>query len=301
VNGPANDKGHRAGFVNMVGNPNVGKSTLMNRLVGERLSMVTSKAQTTRHRILGIVHGDNYQIVYSDTPGIIKPAYKLQESMLEFAESALQDADILLLVTDPVEKGEKSADFLEKVARRTVPGVIVINKIALTTQDALEKLVAAWEVLFPRAEIIPVSATMNFNIDYLQKRILALLPESPPYFEKEALTDRPTRFFISEIIREKILLYYQEEIPYATEVVVESFEESADLVKISAVIVVERDSQKGIIIGKQGKALKKTATRARQEMEKFLEKKVFLQLFVKVEKDWRNKESYLTSFGYRPE
>ncbi len=301
MNGPANDKGHRAGFVNMVGNPNVGKSTLMNRLVGERLSMVTSKAQTTRHRILGIVHGDNYQIVYSDTPGIIKPAYKLQESMLEFAESALQDADILLLVTDPVEKGEKSADFLEKVARRTVPGVIVINKIALTTQDALEKLVAAWEVLFPRAEIIPVSATMNFNIDYLQKRILALLPESPPYFEKEALTDRPTRFFISEIIREKILLYYQEEIPYATEVVVESFEESADLVKISAVIVVERDSQKGIIIGKQGKALKKTATRARQEMEKFLEKKVFLQLFVKVEKDWRNKESYLTSFGYRPE
>lgn len=301
MNGPANDKGHRAGFVNMVGNPNVGKSTLMNRLVGERLSMVTSKAQTTRHRILGIVQGDNYQIVYSDTPGIIKPAYKLQESMLEFAESALQDADILLLVTDTVEKGEKSADFLEKVARLTVPVFIVINKIDLTTQDALEKLVAAWEVLFPRAEIIPVSATMNFNIDYLQKRILALLPESPPYFEKEALTDRPTRFFISEIIREKILLYYQEEIPYATEVVVESFEESADLVKISAVIVVERDSQKGIIIGKQGKALKKTATRARQEMEKFLEKKVFLQLFVKVEKDWRNKESYLTSFGYRPE
>lgn len=292
---------HKSGFVNIVGNPNVGKSTLMNNLVGEKISIITSKAQTTRHRIMGIVNGEDFQIVYSDTPGVLAPNYKLQESMLNFSQSALLDADILLYVTDTFEKMDKHQDFLRKVREIKVPVFVIINKIDLTTQESLEKQVAEWKELMPEAEIIPVSALRKFNIDYILKRILELLPESPPYFDKDALTDKPARFFVTEIIREKILLYYQKEIPYATEVVVEAYEDGKDLVKISALIIVERDTQKGIIIGHGGKALKKVGTEARKDIEAFVGKKVFLQMFVKVEKDWRNRENKLKSFGYQQE
>ncbi|MCE5174047.1 MAG: GTPase Era [Bacteroidales bacterium] len=290
---------HKAGFVNIVGNPNVGKSTLMNTLVGEKISIITSKAQTTRHRIMGIVNGDDYQIVYSDTPGVLIPNYKLQESMLNFSNSALQDADILLYVTDTVEKVDKNAEFLEKVQRIDIPVLLIINKIDLSDQQRLEAQVEELGKLLPKAEIIPISALRKFNVSYVLKRISELLPESPPYFDKDALTDKPARFFITEIIREKILLYYQKEIPYSTEVVVENYEDSEHLVRISAVIYVERETQKGIIIGHGGQALKKVGTEARKDIEAFLGKKVFLEVFVKVEKDWRNKDNKLKAFGYQ--
>ena len=270
----------------------------MNTLVGERISIITSKAQTTRHRIMGIVNGEAFQIVYSDTPGVLKPNYKLQESMLGFSTSALKDADILLYVTDTVENGMKNSDFIEKVKKQHAPVLLIINKIDLTDQQKLEALVAQWREILPNAEIIPVSAANKFNIDYVLKRIKDLLPECPPYFEKDALTDKPARFFVTEIIREKILTNYDREIPYAVEVVVEQFKESDDLIRINAVINVERDTQKGIIIGKGGKMLKIVGTEARKDIEAFFGKKVFLELFVKVEKDWRNKEMKLKSFGY---
>jgi GTP-binding protein Era len=290
---------HKSGFVNIVGNPNVGKSTLMNALVGEKLSIITSKAQTTRHRILGIVNTDEMQIVYSDTPGVLQPNYKLQANMLNFSESALGDADVLIYVTDVVEKIDKNDFFLKKVQALTSPVLLVINKIDLSSQKELERMVAGWHTLLPQAEIIPLSASHSFNTDYLQKRIRELLPESPPYFEKDAMTDRPARFFVTEIIREKILLYYQKEIPYSVEVLVELFEESGQAIHIKSVIVVERESQKGIIIGDKGQALKKVGSMARKDIEKFFEKKVFLELFVKVEKDWRNRDNLLRSFGYK--
>ncbi len=292
---------HKSGFVNIVGNPNVGKSTLMNALVGEKISIITSKAQTTRHRILGIVNGDDFQIVYSDTPGVLKPNYKLQESMLNFSNSALTDADVILYVTDVVENAEKNADFLEKVKKQKAPVLLVINKIDLTDQPKLIELVEKWKALLPEAEIIPISAQNNFNLDYLLKRIKDLLPDSPPFFEKDALTDKPARFFVTEIIREKILTNYDKEIPYSVEVVVEQFKEDNKLIRINAVIFVERDSQKGIIIGQGGKMLKKIGMEARKDIEAFFEKKVFLELFVKVEKDWRNKDKKLKEFGYQPE
>ena len=290
---------HKSGFVNIVGNPNVGKSTLMNVLVGERISIITSKAQTTRHRIMGIVNTDDMQIVYSDTPGVLRPNYKLQESMLNFSESALDDADVLIYVTDVVEKIDKNNFFIAKVQKTTTPLLLVINKIDLSNQKELEKLVTEWKLLFPRAEIIPVSAVNKFNIDYLHKRIEEHIPDSPPYFEKDALTDRPARFFVTEIIRGKILMYYQKEIPYAVEVVVEQFTESENIISIRAIIIVERESQKGIIIGNQGKAIKKVGTMARKDIEKFFDKKVFLEMFVKVENDWRNRDALLQSFGYK--
>jgi len=295
------EKKHRSGFVNIVGNPNVGKSTLMNRLVGEKISIITSKAQTTRHRILGIVNTPDMQIVYSDTPGILRPNYKLQESMLNFSQSALGDADILLYVTDVVETVDKHEDFLDKVRELECPILLLINKIDLTDQVQLEKLVENWVHLLPKAEVLPVSALSKFNIDYVKRRIESLMPESPPYFEKDVLTDKPARFFVTEIIREKILLYYQKEIPYAVEVVVELFKEDESLIHIKSLIIVERDSQKGIIIGHQGQALKKVGTMARKDIERFLGKKVFLELFVKVEKDWRNRDALLRNFGYRLE
>ena len=290
---------HKAGFVNIVGNPNVGKSTLMNTLVGEKISIITSKAQTTRHRIMGIVNGEDYQIVYSDTPGVLAPNYRLQQSMLNFSNSALLDADILLYVTDTVETIDKNETFLEKVQRVDIPVLVIINKIDLSNQEQLEAQVIALGKILPKAEIIPISALRKFNVAYVLKRISELLPESPPYFDKDALTDKPARFFITEIIREKILLYYQKEIPYSTEVVVESFVDTANLVRISAVIYVERDTQKGIIIGHGGQALKKCATESRKDIEAFLGKKVFLEMFVKVEKDWRNKDNKLKAFGYQ--
>ncbi len=289
---------HKSGFVNIVGNPNVGKSSLMNVLVGEKMSIITSKAQTTRHRIIGIVNGPEYQIVFSDTPGVLKPKYKLQESMLNFSSSALVDADILLYMTDTEEEIEKNASFLEKVKQATIPVLAIINKIDLSSEEALQKRVQALQAVLPRAEVIPLSVLHKFGLDYLMKRILALLPESPPYFGKDALTDRPARFFVSEIIREKILLYYQQEIPYAVEVVVESYKEEKEKIYIAALILVERESQKGIIIGHQGKALKKLGTVARREIEHFTGKNVFLELFVKVEKDWRTNENSLKNFGY---
>jgi len=292
---------HKSGFVNIVGNPNVGKSTLMNVLVGERISIITSKAQTTRHRIMGIVNTADMQIVYSDTPGVLLPNYKLQESMLNFSESALGDADVLIYVTDVVEKIDKNNFFIEKVQKITAPILLVINKIDLSNQKELEKLVAEWQSIFPQAEIIPISATNKFNIDYLRKRIEENIPESPPYFEKDALTDRPARFFVTEIIREKILSYYQKEIPYSVEVVVEEFKEAQDLISIRALIIVERESQKGIIIGNQGQALKKVGIMARKDIERFFDKKVFLETFVKVEKDWRNRDALLRKFGYNLE
>jgi GTP-binding protein Era len=290
---------HKSGFVNIVGNPNVGKSTLMNLLVGERISIITSKAQTTRHRIMGIVNTDNMQIVYSDTPGVLKPNYKLQENMLNFSESALNDADVLIYVTDVIEKIDKNDFFLEKVKKNTFPVLLVINKIDLTNQKELEQFVTGWQKILPQAEIIPLSATNKFNIEYLKKRIGELIPDSPPYFEKDALTDKPARFFVTEIIREKILLYYQKEIPYSVEVVVEQFVENEDLIHIKTLIIAERDSQKGIIIGDQGKAIKKVGSMARKDIEHFFDKKVFLEMFVKVEKDWRNRDILLKNFGYK--
>ena len=313
-------KMHKAGFVNIVGNPNVGKSTLMNQLVGERISIATFKAQTTRHRIMGIVNTDDMQIVFSDTPGVLKPNYKLQESMLAFSESALQDADVLLYVTDVVENPEKNMDFLEKVQRMTIPVLLLINKIdelgtrneeggtrkeergaKSDSQQALNAIVEKWHSLLPNAEILPISAKNKFGVDMLLKRIQELLPESPAYFDKDQLTDKPARFFVSEIIREKILLYYDKEIPYSVEVRVERFKETEKNIHINAIIYVERDSQKGIIIGHQGIALKKVSTEARKALEKFFGKSVFLETFVKVDKDWRSSQRELDSFGYNPE
>ena len=294
-----NEKKHRAGFVNIVGNPNVGKSTLSNRLVGERLSILTSKAQTTRHRIMGIVNGDDYQIVFSDTPGVLKPKFKLQESMLDFSTGALVDADILLYVTDVIESPTKNQEFLDKVAREKIPVLLVINKIDLLKgNDDLIAIIDRWKQLLPDAEVFPTSATENFNVDNLMARIVELLPESPPYFGKDALTDCNSRFFVTEIIREKILLTYDKEVPYATQVIVEKFDESDTAIHIMAVIYVERDSQKGIIIGRQGVKLKHVGIDARKDIERFFEKKVFLQLYVKVERDWRNQENKLRAFGY---
>lgn len=292
---------HKSGFVNIVGNPNVGKSTLMNLFVGERISIATFKAQTTRHRIMGIINDEDVQIVFSDTPGVLKPNYKLQESMLAFSESALTDADVLLYVTDPIEKVDKNGEFLQKVAKMSVPVLVLINKIDLTQQDKLEQLVEEWHEILPNAEIIPVSATAKFNVDVVMRRIRELIPECPPYFDKDQLTDKPARFFVSEIIREKILLFYEKEIPYSVEVGVESFKEEGNLIKIHAVIYVERDSQKGIIIGHQGIALKKVSTEARKSLEKFFAKPIFLEVFVKVDKDWRSSERELNHFGYNPE
>ena len=290
---------HKAGFVNIVGNPNVGKSTLMNLLVGERISIATFKAQTTRHRIMGILNTDDMQIVFSDTPGVLKPNYKLQESMLNFSESALVDADVLLYVTDTIEQPDKNQEFMEKVRRLDVPVLLLINKIDLSNQKDLVKLVDQWHEMLPKAEIIPVSAKARFNVDAVMKRIRELIPDSPPYFGKDALTDKPARFFVTEIIREKILLYYDKEIPYAVEVVVEQFKEEAKSIHINAVIYVERDSHKGIIIGKQGKALKKVATEARKTLEHFFQKTIYLETFVKVDKDWRSSDKELKNFGYQ--
>ena len=314
---------HKAGFVNIVGNPNVGKSTLMNQLVGERISIATFKAQTTRHRIMGIVNTDDMQIVFSDTPGVLKPNYKLQESMLAFSESALADADVLLYVTDVVENPEKNMDFLEKVQKMTIPVILLINKIddlgnrlvkgdddkqsantqhpAPNTQQLLNTIVEKWHTLLPNAEILPISAKNKFGVDMLLKRIKELLPESPAYFDKEQLTDKPARFFVSEIIREKILLYYDKEIPYSVEVVVESFKETEKSINIRAIIYVERDSQKGIIIGHQGVALKKVGMESRKALERFFDKRIFLETYVKVDKDWRSSQKELNNFGYNPE
>jgi GTP-binding protein Era len=290
---------HKSGFVNIVGNPNVGKSTLMNRLVGERISIITSKAQTTRHRIMGIVNTETMQIVYSDTPGVLHPNYKLQESMLNFSESALGDADVLLYMTDVVEKTDKNEAFLHRVQKVECPVLLLINKVDLTTQKELEELVGKWHELLPEAEIYPISAQSNFNVNMVRKRVEELIPPSPPYFEKDALTDRPARFFVTEIIREKILLYYQKEIPYSVEVVVEQFVEEEKIIHIKSLIIVERDSQKGIIIGRRGQALKKVGMMARKDLEKFFGKKVFLEMFVKVESDWRNRDNMLRMFGYQ--
>ena len=314
---------HKAGFVNIVGNPNVGKSTLMNQLVGERISIATFKAQTTRHRIMGIVNTDDMQIVFSDTPGVLKPNYKLQESMLAFSESALADADVLLYVTDVVENPEKNMDFLEKVQKMTIPVILLINKIdelgnrlvkgdddkqsantqhpAPNTQQLLNTIVEKWHTLLPNAEILPISAKNKFGVDMLLKRIKELLPESPAYFDKEQLTDKPARFFVSEIIREKILLYYDKEIPYSVEVMVESFKETEKSINIRAIIYVERDSQKGIIIGHQGVALKKVGMESRKALERFFDKRIFLETYVKVDKDWRSSQKELNNFGYNPE
>lgn len=289
---------HKAGFVNIVGNPNVGKSTLMNALVGERISIITSKAQTTRHRILGIVNGDDFQIVYSDTPGVLKPNYRLQESMRKFSNSALTDADVLLYVTDVYDAAEKNADFVEKVNLNPAHLILIINKIDLIDQEKLELLMDKWSQLLPKAEIFPISALENFNVTPVFDRIKALLPESPPFFDKDQLTDKPARFFVTEIVREKILKYYDKEIPYAVEVVVEQFSEEENIIRIHAIIHVERESQKGIIIGHGGKSLKKVGTEARKDLEVFFEKKIYLELFVKVEKDWRKKDTTLRGFGY---
>ena len=292
---------HKAGFVNIVGNPNVGKSTLMNQLVGEKISIATFKAQTTRHRIMGIVNTEDMQIVFSDTPGVLKPNYKMQEMMLQFSESALADADILLYVTDVIEKPEKNTDFLEKVAKMQIPVILLINKIDESDQKTLVTLVEKWHGLLPKAEILPISAKNKFGTDVLMKRIKELLPESPAYFDKDQLTDKPAKFFVSEIIREKILRYYDKEVPYSVEVVVERFKEDEKKIHINAVIYVERDSQKGIIIGHQGQALKKVSTEARKSLEKFFDKKIYLETFVKVDKDWRNSQKELGNFGYNPE
>lgn len=290
---------HRAGFVNIVGNPNVGKSTLMNDLVGERLSIITSKAQTTRHRIMGIVNTPQYQIVFSDTPGVLKPKYKLQESMLGFAEGALTDADVLVYVTDTVEDPEKNSDYLDRVARQKVPVLLVINKIDLLSGNkALEELMARWQQRLPNAEVFPVSAKEGFNTEALLRRIVELLPVSPPFFGKDALTDKPARFFVTEIVREKMLLNYDKEVPYSAEVIVEKFEEKENAIHIMAVIYVERDTQKGIVIGRGGEKIKRVGIEARRDLETFFGKKVYLELFVRVEKDWRNRDAKLRAFGY---
>jgi GTP-binding protein era len=292
---------HKAGFVNIVGNPNVGKSTLMNQLVGERISIATFKAQTTRHRIMGIVNTEDSQIVFSDTPGVLKPNYKMQEMMLAFSESALKDADILLYVTDVVENPEKNIDFLDKVKLLPIPVILLINKIDESNQKELGTIVTKWHSLLPNAEILPISAKNKFGVELLMKRIKELLPESPAYFDKDQLTDKPAKFFVSEMIREKILLYYDKEIPYSVEVRVEQFKETDTSIHINAVIYVERDSQKGIIIGHKGIALKKVSSEARKALEKFFDKKIYLETFVKVDKDWRSSQRELDSFGYNPE
>lgn len=289
---------HKSGFVNIVGNPNVGKSTLMNALVGERISIITSKAQTTRHRIMGIVNGEDFQIVYSDTPGVLKPNYKLQESMLHFSTGAIKDADIILYVTDTVEKDDKNIEFVEKVRLSGLPTILIINKIDLTTPDKLEELVEKWHATLPDALILPASALNNFNLDNLFNAILDKLPESEPYFDKDTLTDKSLRFFASEIIREKILTTYDKEIPYSTEVVIEEYKEEPTIDRIRATIFVMRTSQKGIIIGHKGSKLKHVGAQARKDMEAFLQKKVFLELYVKVDSDWRDSERRLKSFGY---
>jgi GTP-binding protein Era len=290
--------GHKSGFVNIIGNPNVGKSTLMNAMVGEKLSIITSKMQTTRHRIKGIVNGDDFQIVYSDTPGILKPAYKLQETMLKSVDTALSDADVLLYVTDVAESTDKNIEYLEKLKTAEVPVMILINKIDLTDQPSLVKLVEHWNEMVPKAEIIPISAKEKFNLEYVFKRILDNLPEGLPYFPKDELTDRNERFFAQEIIREKILLFYDKEIPYSVEIEVESFRDEEKILRIAAVIHVSRETQKGIIIGHRGEALKRVGTSARIDMEEFFGKKVFLELFVRVTKEWRDKEIQLRNFGY---
>jgi GTP-binding protein Era len=289
---------HKAGYVNIIGNPNVGKSTLMNSFVGEKLSIITSKAQTTRHRILGIVNGDDFQILYSDTPEILKPNYKLQQSMMKFVDTAISDADVILYVTDVVETFDKNEEYIRKVEKNTAPVLLLINKIDLTNQEKLEEMVALWKEKIPKAEIFPVSALNAFNIEPVFKRILELLPENEPYFPKDTLTDKPERFFVQEIIREKIFLNYKKEIPYSVEVVVEEFKEEEKIIRLRAIIYVTRDSQKGIIIGHQGKMLKKVGTMARADIEKFFEKQVFLETHVKVLKDWRDKDLNLKSFGY---
>ena len=289
---------HKAGFVNIVGNPNVGKSTLMNLLVGERISIATFKAQTTRHRIMGILNTDEAQIVFSDTPGVLKPNYKLQEAMLRLSRSALRDADVLLYVTDMVESPEKNSEFIEEVRKLDVPILVLINKIDLGNEKELVKKVEQWHELLPEAEILPISALAKFNVDVVMKRIMELLPESPPYFDKDQLTDKPARFFVTEIIREKILLHYDKEIPYVCEAAVEHFKEKDGSIYIKALIFVERDSQKGIIIGHEGVALKRVATEARRALEKFFDKRIFLEIYVKVDKDWRNSDKQLRRFGY---
>jgi GTPase len=289
---------HKSGFVNIIGNPNVGKSTLMNLLVGEKLSIITNKSQTTRHRIMGIVNNENYQIIFSDTPGIIKPKYKLQESMVKFVSVALTDADIILYVTDVEETKEKNIEYIDRVNKTDAHILLIINKIDLSSQEKIEKLVEEWKVLIPKAEIYPVSALHKFNIENINNRILDLLPVCPPYFEKDQLTDRPARFFVSEIIREKILQNYDKEIPYSVEIVIESFKEDFNIIRISALIYVLRESQKKIVIGKGGSSLKKVGTEARIDIEAFFEKKVFLQLFVKINKEWRDNEFKLKNFGY---
>ncbi len=289
---------HKAGFVNIVGSPNVGKSTLMNQLVGEQLSIITSKAQTTRHRIMGIVNDDDYQIVYSDTPGVLDPQYKLQEGMMRFVQMALQDADILLVVTDVFETDMAHPETLEKIAAMEVPTFVLINKIDLAEQAEVERRIEDWKKRIPRAIIAPISALHNFNVDKLLEHIVAQLPESPPFFPKDELTDKPMRFFISEIIREKILRHYKKEIPYSCEVIVTEYKDEPDIVRIRSEIIVARDSQKGILIGHQGKALKRVGTEARKDIQSFIEKKVFLELYVRVDKNWRNDESKLKRFGY---
>lgn len=294
------EEGYKSGFVNLVGNPNVGKSTLMNKLVGDRISIITNKAQTTRHRIIGIVNKPGVQVVYSDTPGVVDPAYKMQEQMLGFSKSALGDADVLLYVTDVIEDPKKHEAFLADVRELQVPVLVLINKADLSTPEKLEELVETWKSLLPNAlEVLPIAALHGAGIAYIAERVEALLPDSPPYFEEDALTDRPARFFVSEIIREKVFLYYQKEIPYATEVVVQEFKEEENLIRIAANIYVERESQKGILIGHKGAAIKKLGTMARQDIERFFDKKVFLQLFVKVEKEWRSSDKMLRNFGYK--
>lgn len=290
---------HKAGFVNIVGNPNVGKSTLMNLLVGEHISIATFKAQTTRHRIMGIVNTDYSQIVFSDTPGVLKPNYKLQESMLAFSESALVDADVLLYMTDVIEKCDKNQEFLDKVSKLKVPVLVIINKIDLTDQENLVKLVEEWHDRLPQAEIIPISAANAFGVEPVLRRVKELLPESPPYFDKDQLTDKPARFFVSEVVREKILLHYDKEVPYSVEVAVEQFKENKTRILINCVIYVERESQKGILIGHEGQALKRVAVEARKDLEKFFGKKIFMEIFVKVDKDWRSSDRELRNFGYQ--
>jgi GTPase len=290
---------HRSGFVNILGNPNVGKSTIMNALVGEKLSIITSKAQTTRHRIMGIVNGEDFQIVYSDTPGILRPQYKLQETMMKFVNSALSDADLILYVTDVKERTADEGEYIDKIKESGIPVIIAVNKVDLTNQADLEKVVESWHIAFPDSPVIPISALKNFNLDSLLNAILVKLPESPPYFPKDQLTDKYERFFASEIIREKVLINYKKEIPYSVEIEIESFKDEKDIIKIRALIHVTRDSQKGIIIGHKGSMLKRVGTEARRDMEDFFRKKVFLELYVKVTKDWRDKPLILKRFGYQ--
>jgi len=290
---------HRSGFVNILGNPNVGKSTIMNALVGEKLSIITSKAQTTRHRIMGIVNGEDFQIVYSDTPGILRPKYKLQETMMNFVNSAISDADLILYVTDVMERTADEGEYIDKIKGSGIPVIIAVNKVDLTNQGDLEKIVESWHLAFPDSPVIPISALKNFNLDSLLNAVLAKLPESPPYFPKDQLTDKYERFFASEIIREKVLINYKKEIPYSVEIEIESFKDEKDIIKIRALIHVTRDSQKGIIIGHKGSMLKRVGTEARHDMEDFFRKKIFLELYVKVTKDWRDKPLVLKRFGYQ--